>query len=98
MTPSSSLVPNPNHLAVYDSIDELEVGCGVTFTNGVHVERESPTRFVIESQTLCFVEACDLAIRGIDGLCGIKTLSPDDIIRPCILQPGHEGFCDPGVR
>lgn len=26
--------------------------------------------------------------------CGILTLRPDDLIRPCKLHAGHAGFCD----
>lgn len=56
---------NPSQLQAADTIDELRVGEGVTFTNGVHVERESPTRFVIEGKTLCFIQACDIALEGL---------------------------------
>jgi hypothetical protein len=34
----------------------------------------------------------DLAI----VVCGERTLSPDDVIRPCILAPQHEGYHDTG--
>jgi len=34
-------------LQAFDAIDELKVGEGVEFTNGVYVERESPQRFVV---------------------------------------------------
>jgi hypothetical protein len=57
---------SPNQLAVCDAIDELNVGEGVEFTNGVFVERESPTRFVIDGKEMCFVEACDIAVVGIN--------------------------------
>lgn len=49
-------------LDIADSIDELQVGEGVEFRNGVYVERESPTRFVIDGETLCFIQACDRAM------------------------------------
>ena len=63
---------SPNQLAVADSIDELEVGQVVEFANGVTVERESPTRFVIEDKTLCFIEACQIAMQGIDAAVSIS--------------------------
>ena len=30
------------------------------------------------------------------GTCASATLGPDDLIRPCILSKGHEGFCGTG--
>lgn len=57
---------SPNQLAVADAIGELKVGEGIEFVNGVFVERESPTRFVVDGQELCFVEACDRAVHDID--------------------------------
>ena len=29
-------------------------------------------------------------------MCGEPTLCPDDLIRPCVLPAGHEGFHDGG--
>lgn len=54
-------------LQAFDAIDELKVGEGVEFTNGVYVERESPQRFVVVNSSqppsftnrpVCFIEAC----------------------------------------
>lgn len=56
---------NSNQLEAADAIDELKPGEGIEFVNGVYVERESPTRFVIDGQTMCFIEACDIAMRGL---------------------------------
>lgn len=56
---------NPNQLAAADAIDELNVGEGIEFVNGVYVERESPTRFKVDGQVVCFIEACDVAMRGL---------------------------------
>jgi len=50
-----------DQLDIADSIDELEIGQCVLFTNDVCVERESPTRFVVDGETLCFIEACQRA-------------------------------------
>ena len=56
----------PNQLMAADLIDELKIGEGVEFTNGVYVERESPTRFVVGGEVMCFVQACDIALKGLD--------------------------------
>jgi len=56
---------NWNQLAAADAIDELKVREGVEFTNGVYVERESPTRFKANGQTVCFIEACQVAMKGL---------------------------------
>jgi hypothetical protein len=33
-----------------------------------------------------------------DGTCGEPITCPDDLIRPCILQAGHTGYHDAGVK
>jgi hypothetical protein len=56
---------NPNQLAAADAIDELGIGEGIEFVNGVYVERESPTRFKVNDEVMCFIQACDIAMRGL---------------------------------
>lgn len=56
---------NPNQLAAADAIDELQIGEGIEFLNGVYVERESQTRFKVDGEVVCFIQACDIAMRGL---------------------------------
>lgn len=56
---------NPNQLAAADAIDELKIGEGVEFVNGVYVERESPTRFTIDGHAMGFIQACNIALKDL---------------------------------
>lgn len=54
-----------SQLQAADAIDELKVGEGVDFSNGIYVERVSPTRFRIDGDEMCFIQACDVALKGL---------------------------------
>lgn len=59
------MIFNQSQLEAADAIDELKVGEGIEFVNGVYVERESPARFKVNGRVMCFIEACGIAVKGL---------------------------------